>query len=58
MDHVLQVVRVEGLLHAAGVAGVIGFDVVGHSGPHGSYILSKGLFFLSKGCKIEAQKQT
>src|ERR1039457_6103514 len=57
MDHVLQVVRMEGLLHSASVAGVIGFDIVGHRGTHGGRLVAGRVIGLRVGGNIEGQKQ-
>jgi len=45
------------LLHAVGIAGVIGFDVVPDRGTHGGRLIAGGLVVLGIGQKAEKQKR-
>src|SRR5690242_17995701 len=56
MNHVLQIMRVQGLLHPTSIARVIRFDVVRHRGAHGRGIINRRLTLLSVGRDVEKQE--
>jgi len=57
MDHVLQIMRMQGLLHALRVAGEISLDVVGHRGTHGGRFVTGRSVVLRHAGQAEEKEQ-
>ena len=55
VNNMLQVMRVQRLLHTAGIAKVVGFDVVRHRGSHSGRYIDSQLGMLPSDVIVERQ---